>query len=51
MTQLEYTVETRKSFDEAVKAIEENSVAKGFGVLHTMTFLPLWPRKAFGASR
>jgi uncharacterized protein (DUF302 family) len=35
MTQIEYTVETRKSFDEAVKAIEENSVAKGFGVLHT----------------
>ena len=35
MTQLEYTVETRKPFDEAVKAVEEHSVAKGFGVLHT----------------
>jgi uncharacterized protein (DUF302 family) len=35
MTQLEYTVETRKPFDEAVKAVEEKSAAKGFGVLHT----------------
>ena len=35
MTQIEYTVETCKPFDEAVKAIEEKSAAKGFGVLHT----------------
>lgn len=35
MTQIEYTVETRKSFDEAVKAVEEKTVLKGFGVLHT----------------
>lgn len=35
MTQVEYTVETEKSFDEAVKAVEERSAAKGFGVLHT----------------
>jgi uncharacterized protein (DUF302 family) len=35
MTQTEYTVETRKPFAEAVKAVEETTVAKGFGVLHT----------------
>ena len=35
MTPIEYTVETRKPFDEAVKAVEEKAVAKGFGVLHT----------------
>lgn len=35
MTQIEYTVETRKPFDEAVKAVEEKAVANGFGVLHT----------------
>ena len=32
---VEYTVESRKPFDEAVKAVEEQSAAKGFGVLHT----------------
>lgn len=35
MTQIEYTVESSKSFDEAVKAVQEKSAAKGFGVLHT----------------
>jgi uncharacterized protein (DUF302 family) len=35
MTQVDYTVETRKPFDEAVKAVEDKSAAKGFGVLHT----------------
>jgi uncharacterized protein (DUF302 family) len=35
MAQIEYTVETRKPFDAAVKAVEDKSVAKGFGVLHT----------------
>lgn len=32
---VEYTVETRKAFDEAVNAVEEQSAAKGFRVLHT----------------
>lgn len=32
---LDYTVETRKSFDEAVHAIEQASAAHGFRVLHT----------------
>jgi uncharacterized protein (DUF302 family) len=35
MSEIDYTVETRKSFDEAVKAVEEKTMAKGFGVLHT----------------
>ena len=35
MTQIEYTVETHKPFDQAVRAVEEKSAAKGFGVLHT----------------
>jgi len=35
MTPIEYTVETYKSFDDAVKAVEEKTIAKGFGVLHT----------------
>jgi uncharacterized protein (DUF302 family) len=35
MTQIEYTVETHKRFDEAVKTVEEKALAKGFGVLHT----------------
>ena len=30
----DYTVETNKSFDEAVSAIEAKSKEKGFGVLH-----------------
>ena len=30
----DYTVETKKSFDEAVAAIEAKSKEKGFGVLH-----------------
>jgi uncharacterized protein (DUF302 family) len=35
MTPIEYTVESAKLFDEAVKAVQERSAAKGFGVLHT----------------
>ena len=34
MERFDYTVETRKSFDEAVSAIEAKSKEKGFGVLH-----------------
>lgn len=33
-TKFDYTVETKKSFDEAVSAIEAKSKEKGFGVLH-----------------
>jgi uncharacterized protein (DUF302 family) len=34
MEYFEYTVETQKSFDDAVAAVEERSKDKGFGVLH-----------------
>jgi uncharacterized protein (DUF302 family) len=34
MEEFDYTVETSKSFDEAVSAIEVKSKEKGFGVLH-----------------
>jgi uncharacterized protein (DUF302 family) len=34
MEEFDYTVETNKSFDEAVSAIEVKSKEKGFGVLH-----------------
>ncbi|MEM7828216.1 MAG: DUF302 domain-containing protein, partial [Candidatus Aenigmatarchaeota archaeon] len=34
MEKFDYTVETQKSFDEAVAAIEAKSKEKGFGVLH-----------------
>jgi len=30
----DYTFETKKSFDEAVSAVEEKAKEKGFGVLH-----------------
>ncbi len=35
MQNFEYTVTTSKSFDEAVSAVERNTAAKGFRVLHT----------------
>jgi uncharacterized protein (DUF302 family) len=34
MENFDYTVETNKTFDEAVSAIEAKSKEKGFGVLH-----------------
>ena len=34
MKNFDYTVETNKTFDEAVSAIEAKSKEKGFGVLH-----------------
>jgi len=34
MEKFDYTVETNKSFDEAVTAVEAKSKEKGFGVLH-----------------
>jgi uncharacterized protein (DUF302 family) len=35
MQKFDYTVETKKSFDEAVAAIESKTQEKGFRVLHT----------------
>jgi len=34
MEKFDYTVETKKSFDDAVAAVETKSREKGFGVLH-----------------
>ncbi len=34
MAKFDYTVETKKSFDDAVAAVEAKSREKGFGVLH-----------------
>ena len=34
MEKFDYTVETKKSFDDAVAAVEAKSKEKGFGVLH-----------------
>ena len=34
MERFDYTVETNKSFDEAVASVEAKSKEKGFGVLH-----------------
>lgn len=35
MKNFQYTVETNKSFEEAVSAVEQNTAAKGSGSLHT----------------
>ncbi len=34
MEKYDYTMETKKSFDDAVAAVEAKSREKGFGVLH-----------------
>ena len=47
MTQIEYTVETLKPFDEAVRAVEEKSAAKGFRVLHTHDVAATLAEKGF----
>ncbi len=35
MKRIDFTVDTQKSFDEAVSAVETKSAEKGFRVLHT----------------
>jgi uncharacterized protein (DUF302 family) len=47
MTQVEYTVEARKSFDEAVQAVETETAAKGFSVLHTHDLAATLAAKGF----
>jgi uncharacterized protein (DUF302 family) len=39
MESLDYTVETKKSFDEAVEAVQAKSREKSFGVLHAYDVL------------
>ncbi len=47
MRDFEYTVETGKSFDEAVAAVEQNTAAKGFRVLHTHDVAATLAEKGF----
>ena len=47
MKDFEYSVVTSKTFDEAVKAVEENTAAKGFRVLHTHDVAATLAEKGF----
>lgn len=47
MKNFEYTVETNKSFEEAVSAVEQNTAAKGFRVLHTHDVTATLAEKGF----
>ncbi len=47
MKNFEYTVETKKSFDEAVRAVEGKSAEKGFRVLHTHDVAATLAEKGF----
>lgn len=47
MTNFEYTVETSKSFDDAVNAVEQNTAANGFRVLHTHDVAATLAEKGF----
>ena len=49
MMKFETPIESPRSFDDTVKAIEQKAAEKGFRVLHThTTSLPPWPRRDFG---
>lgn len=47
MKNFEYTVETAKSFDQAVEAVERTSGEKGFRVLHTHDVAATLAEKGF----
>ena len=47
MKNFQYTVETKKSFEEAVSAVEQNTAAKGFRVLHTHDVTATLAEKGF----
>ena len=47
----EKTIESSKSFDDTVKAIEQKAAEKGFRALYTMTSQPPWPRRASEEAR
>ncbi len=47
MQDFEYTVETSKSFDDAVRAVEQNTPAHGFRVLHTHDVAATLAEKGF----
>jgi uncharacterized protein (DUF302 family) len=45
---IEYTVETSKSFEDAVKAVEEAAVRRGFRVMHTHDVAATLAEKGYG---
>ncbi len=45
--EFEYTVQTQKSFDDAVKAVESKTAEKGFRVLHTHDVTATLAEKGF----
>lgn len=47
MKKFEYTVESSKSFDEAVQAVETKTAEKGFRVLHTHDVTETLAEKGF----
>ena len=47
MKNFEYTVQTEKSFEDAVTAVEQNTAAKGFRVLHTHDVAATLAEKGF----
>lgn len=47
MKDFEHSVTTSKTFDEAVKAVEENTATKGFRVLHTHDVAATLAEKGF----
>lgn len=47
MQKFEYTVQTDKSFDDAVAAVERNTATKGFRVLHTHDVAATLAEKGF----
>ena len=47
LKKFEHTVETRKPFEEAVRAIEQKSAEKGFRVLHTHDVAATLAEKGF----
>jgi uncharacterized protein (DUF302 family) len=47
MKDFDYTVETGKTFEDAVRAVEEASVAQGFRVLHTHDIANTLTEKGF----
>ncbi len=47
MPNFQYTVESSKPFEDAVKAVEQTSAEKGFRVLHTHDFAGTLAEKGF----
>jgi uncharacterized protein (DUF302 family) len=47
MKKFEYTVETKKSFEQAVAAVEQQTAKKGFRVLHTHDVAATLAEKGF----